>query len=382
MSLSRLPTEDIFLLAADNAFPLNLHLIAEQQLADKHFRNALTSQQPNYKKVGRDSAELYVNSKQETIYVPASLRASLLQWYHLTLQHPGIKRMQATLKENFYWPRVDVAVGKIVKKCDTCQRYKLTAVKKYGKIPLPANNKLTHWEEIHVDLKWPWDVHYNSKDVPGKSTIEKNHALTIIDKATGWPEFIAICNKSSYHIALLFDSNWLCRYPRPAKVVFDNGTEFVGQEFHEVERVHLTMGDLLQTMTFRGVDWYQDMQRALDAIAWAVRTTINPSIKHSPCHLAFNQDMIFRRAVSVNREAINQERQRLVAASNDRENKSRLNRQYAPGDQVLIILDTDERRSQPKMNAPTKGPFIITQVNPNGTVKINRGNVVETINIR
>jgi hypothetical protein len=103
--------------------------------------------------------------------------------------------------------------------------------KKYGKIPLPANNKLTPWEEIHVDLIGPWDVHYNSKDVPGKSTIEKIHALTIIDKATGWLEFIAIRNKSSYHITLLFDSNWLCRYPQPAKVVFDNGTEFVGQEF-------------------------------------------------------------------------------------------------------------------------------------------------------
>jgi len=142
------------------------------------------------------------------------------------------------------------------------------------------------------------------------------------------------------------------------------------------------MGDMLRTMIFRGKDWYQDMQRALDAVAWAVRTTINPNIKHSPCHLAFNQDMLFRRAVSVDWAAINQERQKLVTASNAKENKSRLNKQYAPGDQVLIVLDADERRSQPKMSAPTKGPFTITQVNPNGTVKINRGNVIETINIR
>jgi len=149
-----------------------------------------------------------------------------------------------------------------------------------------------------------------------------------------------------------------------------------------IERIHLTMGDMLQTMTFHGADWYQDMQRSLDAVAWAVRTTINPNIKHSPCHLAFNQDMIFCCAVSVDWEAINQERQRLVAASNTKENKSRFNKQYATGDQVLIVLDADERRSQPKMSAPTKGPFAITQVNPNGTVKINRGNVAETINIR
>jgi len=61
-----------------------------------------------------------------------------------------------------------------------------------------------------------------------------------------------------------------------------------------IERVHLTTGDMIRTMNFSGADWFADMQRALDAVAWAVRTTINPLIKHSPCHLAFNQDMIFR----------------------------------------------------------------------------------------
>jgi hypothetical protein len=64
-----------------------------------------------------------------------------------------------------------------------------------------------------------------------------------------------------------------------------------------IERVHLTMGDMLCTMTYKRAERFQDMQRALDAVAWAVRTTINHNIKHSPCHLAFNQDMIFRRAV-------------------------------------------------------------------------------------
>jgi hypothetical protein len=85
--------------------------------------------------------------------------------------------------------------------------------------------------------------------------------------------------------------------------------------------------------------------------------------------------------VAVNWAAINQEPQRQAAASNNRENKSCLDKQYTPGDQVLIILDADEWRSQPKMNVPTKGPFTITQVNGNGTVQINHGNVTETINI-
>jgi hypothetical protein len=127
---------------------------------------------------------------------------------------------------------------------------------------------------------------------------------------------------------------------------------------------------------------FQDMQRALDAVAWAIRTTINPNIKHSPCHLAFNQDMIFRRAVAIDWDNINADRRKLVAASNNKENQARLNKTYSPGDNILIILDADERRSQPKMSTPTRGPFQITKVHNNGTVDIRRGNVIETINIR
>jgi transposase InsO family protein len=37
-----------------------------------------------------------------------------------------------------------------------------------------------------------------------------------------------------------------------------------------IERVHLTMGDMLRNMTFSGNDWFQDLQCTLDAVAWAV----------------------------------------------------------------------------------------------------------------
>jgi hypothetical protein len=260
------------------------------------------------------------------------------------------------------------------------------------------------WEEVHVDLIGPWDVRYNSTAIPGKTTVEKIQALTIMDKATGWPEFVAIKNKTSYHIALLFDSEWLCRYPRPSKVVYDNGTEFTGYEFQEllqsygikavsttvrnprsngvIERVHLTMGDMLRTITFSGSDWFQDMQRALDSVAWAIRTTVNHNIKYSPCHLAFSQDMIFRQAIQIDWDNIHSNRLKLLEASNAKENKSRLIQPYTPGDKVLIVLDPDERRSQPKLNKPTKGPFTITKVHSNGTVEINRGSFTEIINIR
>ncbi len=142
------------------------------------------------------------------------------------------------------------------------------------------------------------------------------------------------------------------------------------------------MGDMLRTMTFSGTDWFSEMQRALDEVAWAVQTTINPLIKHSPCHLAFNQDMIFCRAVQVDWNNVNAERQKSATASNERENKSRIQKDYIPGDKVLIVLDQDERRSQPKMTQPTKGPFTVAAVHNNGTVDIHRRQFIETIDVR
>ena len=66
-------------------------------------------------------------------------------------------------------------------------------------------------------------------------------AMTMVDPATGWFEIaelpyievkqikennIDYIDKTSARISQLFDQVWLSRYPRPTKVVFDNGSEF------------------------------------------------------------------------------------------------------------------------------------------------------------
>jgi hypothetical protein len=135
-------------------------------------------------------------------------------------------------------------------------------------------------------------------------------------------------------------------------------------------------------MEFSREDWIFELQRALDAVAWAVRMAINPSIKYSPTHLAFNQDMIFRQAANVNWNAVHTTRNKITEMSNNRENSARITQQYTAGNQVLIVLDAEEHKSQPKMGKPTRGPYTITQVHDNGTVTINCGTFSETINIR
>ena len=65
--------------------------------------------------------------------------------------------------------------------------------------------------------------------------------MTNIDLATGWFEIVEIptynldevmgssyeyMDKSSAIVSQLFNNTWLCRYMRPSKVVFDNGSKF------------------------------------------------------------------------------------------------------------------------------------------------------------
>jgi hypothetical protein len=106
-ALSRLPTEAFFSFDdANDNFPLNINLLAVKQLTDTHLQAALDKQHPIYIKTVREGCKIYVHKETNTVYVPASLQSALLQWYHTTLQHPGIKRMQATVKEILLaWPR-------------------------------------------------------------------------------------------------------------------------------------------------------------------------------------------------------------------------------------------------------------------------------------
>ena len=71
-------------------------------------------------------------------------------------------------------------------------------------------------------------------------------------------------------------------------------------------------------------------------------------------------------------------KQALVDKANLRENQKRVDYDYQIDNKVYIIKDGIYR----KLDAPKMGPFRITDVYTNGTVRIQRGNVNERINIR
>jgi len=198
-------------------------------------------------------------------------------------------------------------------------------------------------------------------------------------------------NQNLEEISLIFDSEWLCCYPRPQIVVFDNETEF-SSEFHEllqsygiqpkattiknpqnaiVERVHLTITNSLRAMNLseRAFD-DTTIHGILQSIAWALRTTFHTSLRTFPGQLAFGRDMIVR---------ITTHRQRNILYNNARENKSRIELDYNVGDFVFLLTKDIQR----KLASVKQGPFRIVRVHTNATVTIQSSeNVTERVNIR
>jgi hypothetical protein len=70
-------------------------------------------------------------------------------------------------------------------------------------------------------------------------------------------------------------------------------------------------------------------------------------------------------------------KQLLINKSNMNENSRRLKHDYKIGDQVLLYKPGIRR----KLSTPKEGPYVILKVHTNGTVKIRRGIIEETVNI-
>ena len=148
-----------------------------------------------------------------------------------------------------------------------------------------------------------------------------------------------------------------------------------------VEQMHLTAGDMLRTAEFDSNNWKDELNKTLQTVAWAIRSTISTVINYSPGQLVFSQDMIMQTQVVADWERIKELRRASTVKSNLTENESCLAHVYKQGDKVLILLKANNEIIA-KMAQPTEGPYTILQVYNNGLVKIQRGNYSENIHIR
>ena len=242
-----------------------------------------------------------------------------------------------------------------------------------------------------------------------------------IDPATGWFEIVELPNKHVTYVcdnakgevtkviidktsamtSRLFNKCWLSRYPRAKYVIYDNGSEFKlhfeglcdsfslqrspssvknPQSNAILERQHAVIADCMRSssLDMRDTVTPDDIDDFVVNVAWALRSTYHTVLKTTPGAAIFGRDMMFDIPYLADWTEIGKRRQHLVSQNNARENKHRINFDYAVGQKVLIRKDGILRKAEDK----NQGPYAVTQVHTNGTVRIQRGSISERLNIR
>ena len=147
-----------------------------------------------------------------------------------------------------------------------------------------------------------------------------------------------------------------------------------------IERVHQTLGNIIRTMEIydQDLDDHDPFGRILVATMFAVRSTYNTTTQATAMQLVFGRDAIFNIPFKANWDAIRQRKQDIIDKNNEKENQKRKPHQYKVGDLILVKNYSKTKYGQ----AQYVGPYSVTRVNDNGTLRYQNGIIIDVVNIR
>ena len=249
-----------------------------------------------------------------------------------------------------YHPNLRDHIENYIKNWETCQKHKLQG-RGYGHLA-PREALVAPWYEVAIDTIGPWEIELQNHET------RKFHALTMIDTVTNLVEMQRVNSTSAQDAANAFEMNWLFKYPRPVRVIHDQGTEFMGDNFQTLlrrwgirnapisvrnpqanavcERMHQTVGNILRTLLRTNPP--QDVRNAEHVIDYALqmavytlRTTVRRTAGASSGAIVFHRDMFIDLPFVADLLLLRDKRQALIDYNLRRENAKRRNFDYERG---------------------------------------------------
>ena len=329
------------------------------------------------------------------LMVPSSLRKEVLQQAHDCIMsgHLGVRKTKDRVMSNFFWPGLNGDVVRFCQSCDICQK----TVKKGSVMKVPVQETPlidTPFKRCAVDLIGPINP-----------PSEKGHRyiLTLVDYATRYPEAAPLKNIDSATVAeALLDM--YSRVGVPEEVVSDQGTQFISDYMKEFTRLlgmhqlptspyHAMANGLVEKFngTLKGmlkklcVKEPRQWHRFINAALFAYREVPQESTGFSPFELLYGRTVrgpmyILRQLwtkedttdeVKTSYQHVFDLRERLddameLALTSLKRSQGRYKfyfdkkakqRDFHPGDKVLILLPSDGN----KLLMHWQGPFTIEE---------------------
>lgn len=272
--------------------------IAQDQLKDKELRelmmNAKTSLK--FRSCPIPSTDTLIccdiSTQYTRPYLPAKYRRMAFDSVH-NLSHAGAKSTVQQMCKKYVWPNMKSECNQWAKACHGCQ---ISKVSRKTKSALGIFKPTQRFKHVHVDIVGPMPYARG-----------KRYLMTMIDRATRWPEAIPMNDITAESVTSILYREWIARYGVPENITTDQGRQFESKLFYclakvlgankytttayhpqsngKVERWHRALKASI--MAAEVTNWVD----ALPTILLGLRATVQTDSGYSASQLAFGEDM-------------------------------------------------------------------------------------------
>lgn len=277
--------------------PLDYTELAKKQDQDEELKTIANKGKYLFKKIAipHTTAKVTCEMTSSTArpYLPPDFRKVAFHAIH-DLSHPGIRATRKLVTARYWWPSMNSDVNEWTRTCDACQRAK---VQQHTKTPIASFQQADRLEHVHIDIVGPLPISDGYR-----------YLLTMIDRATKWPEACPLEDITAEKVANAFYDGWIARFGCPVTITTDQGRQFESDLFNKlmqrmgihrtrttayhpqcngvIERWHRSLKTSL-TARLESTTW----SRELPTVLLGLRASIKEDVGASTAELLYGQTL-------------------------------------------------------------------------------------------